>query len=77
MKKLLIGAALATLFAAPAFAQSYNPGYGTGNVMNQSEAEQTDGTAGYGANLVASPSAPSAYAYAPARHERGLRQPAD
>jgi hypothetical protein len=33
MKKLILGAALATLLAAPAFSQSYDPGYGTGNSM--------------------------------------------
>jgi hypothetical protein len=32
MKKLIISAALATLLASPAFAQSYNPEDGTGNV---------------------------------------------
>ena len=34
MKTLAIGAALATLFASSAFAQSYNPAYGTGNVTS-------------------------------------------
>ncbi len=31
MKKLILGAALASLLASPALAQSYNPNYGTGN----------------------------------------------
>ncbi len=31
MKKLILGAGLAALLATPALAQSYNPGYGTGN----------------------------------------------
>jgi hypothetical protein len=31
MKKLMIGVGFAALLATPAFAQSYNPGYGTGN----------------------------------------------
>jgi hypothetical protein len=34
MKKFIIGAAFATLLASPAFAQSYNPTYGTGNVSS-------------------------------------------
>jgi hypothetical protein len=32
-KQLILGAALATLMAAPALAQSYNPTYGTGNTL--------------------------------------------
>jgi len=32
MKKLFLTAVLATLAGAPAFAQSFNPGFGTGNV---------------------------------------------
>jgi hypothetical protein len=35
MKKLLMSTAVAMLFASPAFAQSYSPGYGSGNVINQ------------------------------------------
>lgn len=31
LKKLVMGTALATLMAAPAFAQAFNPGWGTGN----------------------------------------------
>jgi hypothetical protein len=34
MKTLVMGAALATLLASSAFAQSYNPAYGTGNVSS-------------------------------------------
>ena len=33
MKKLILGTALATLMAAPALAQAYNPNNGTGNVI--------------------------------------------
>lgn len=33
MKKLILGTALATLMAAPALAQAYNPNDGTGNVI--------------------------------------------
>jgi hypothetical protein len=33
MKKLILAAVLATLAGSTAFAQSYNPQYGTGNVL--------------------------------------------
>src|SRR5262249_50117049 len=35
MKKLILSAALTAMLASPAFAKSYNAGYGTGNVINQ------------------------------------------
>jgi hypothetical protein len=34
MRKLLIVAGFAAMIASPASAQSYSPGYGTGNVIN-------------------------------------------
>jgi opacity protein-like surface antigen len=34
MKKFIIAAALAALFGSPAFAQSFDPDYGTGNVRS-------------------------------------------
>jgi hypothetical protein len=51
-KRILLGAALAALFAAPAFAQSYTAAYGTGNVMDQPLAEKTNGVYGYGGGPV-------------------------
>ncbi len=33
MKKIMIGVGLAALLATPAFAQSYNSAYGTGNTV--------------------------------------------
>jgi hypothetical protein len=33
MRTLIIGAALATLIASPAFAQAYDPNYGSGNLV--------------------------------------------
>ena len=33
MKKLIIGAAFATLLASPAFAQAYDPNVGSGNIV--------------------------------------------
>lgn len=66
MKKLLMGAAFVALLASPAFAQSYDPDYGTGNVLNVPAAEAAGGN-GF-----------SSYAYAPApqhlsRRERAMR----
>ncbi|MGB8746637.1 MAG: hypothetical protein WCD54_11795 [Pseudolabrys sp.] len=34
MKKLLVSAVLSAMLASPAFAQSYNAGYCTGNLIN-------------------------------------------
>jgi hypothetical protein len=69
LKTLVMALGLASLLAAPAFAQSYTQSYGTGNVINQPLAEQTNGAEGIGANaFAAAPAAPngsSAFAYAP------------
>ncbi len=51
MKKLIIGAALATILAAPALAQAYNPSYGTGNAINQPRADSAYDSAGMGAEV--------------------------
>ena len=63
MKKLLMSAALLTVLASPAFAQSYNPGYGTGNPMPTPPSWQAQN------NGVAASADRGAFAYAP----RGLR----
>jgi len=55
MKKILILAAFTSVIALPAFAQSFDPDNGTGNVVP----------------LVANIGAASAYAQAPANYERG------
>lgn len=67
LKKLVLAMGLATLLAAPAFAQSYTAGWGTGNVIDQPLAERTNGAEGIGANAFAAVPATgsSAYAYAP------------
>jgi len=67
MRKLLASAALLTLLAAPAMAQAYNPGYGTGNSIlpPPSYLPQNNG-------LVA-PAAHRAFAYEPSRDLRGVR----
>lgn len=61
MKKLILSAALATLVASPALAQSYTGSLGTGNIVppGNYQASRTDvGTTGF---------ARGAYAYEPAR----------
>ena len=66
LKKLVLALGLVTALSAPAFAQAYSQSYGTGNIINQSLAEQTNGADGIGVNAY-SPAQPgfSAYAYAP------------
>lgn len=67
MKTLVIGAAFAMLFASSAFAQSYNPNYGTGNV-NSPATEMNGG------RDMAMPSYPTATAQtASAEHLDGVR----
>jgi hypothetical protein len=63
MKKLLISAAFVTMLASPALAQSYNPEFGDGNVLNTPRAESMGGD-----------SYARSFGYAPreqARHWRG------
>jgi hypothetical protein len=43
MKKILLSAAVVMLFASPALAQSYNPDFGTGNVINLPALEHGSG----------------------------------
>jgi hypothetical protein len=78
LKKLILGAGLAALIASPAFAQAYNPEWGTGNVINLPAAEATNGAVGIGANAYGpAPYANSAYAYVPRDpriHRRHVRR---
>lgn len=63
MKKLLLSAAFAAVLATPAFAQSYNPDFGTGNV-NPPVASLHSNEAG------------SAFAYEPrTTYRRAVRHP--
>jgi opacity protein-like surface antigen len=56
MKKLILGATLAALLAAPAFAQSYDPAYGTGNAMPMPPSwEAQTGTADWLSSLAYAP----------------------
>lgn len=57
MKKLLMGAAVVALLATPAFAQSFDPNLGTGNIAPP-----------VGGVFAGSPSAVDAYAFAPRTH---------
>jgi hypothetical protein len=47
MKKMILAAVLATVAGAPAFAQSYNPGYGTGNIAPNVTQANPDGVFRY------------------------------
>jgi hypothetical protein len=67
MKKLLIGAALTAMLASPAFAQSYNAGYGSGNIIDQPALEHGGSTASTGEAFAAVPPRLSA------RHARNTR----
>ena len=67
MKKLLIGAALTAMLASPAFAQSYNAGYGSGNIIDQPALEHGGSTASAGEAFAAVPPRVSA------RHTRNTR----
>ena len=67
MKKFLIGAAVLGALASPAFAQSYNPVYGTGNTTPPPPSYQAQN------NGVAASADRSAFAYAPERALRGVR----
>ncbi len=66
LKKLIMGAAIAGVLAAPAFAQSYNPDFGTGNINPPMQATTGKTFPGTGA-----------YAYVPythhTRHVRRMR----
>jgi opacity protein-like surface antigen len=60
MKKFLTVVGLLTVIATPAFAQSYDPDLGTGNVINEPALEQQAGRA----------DAMSAFAQAPVENTR-------
>jgi hypothetical protein len=72
MRKLLIAASFAAVLASPASAQSYSPGFGTGNVINLPALEHG------GSFAAGTPN--GAFAYAPenstTRGVRNFRAPA-
>ena len=67
MKKLILAAVLATVAGAPAFAQSYNPGYGSGNIAPNVTAANPDGVFRY--QPVGEPARHARVAYTPRGHE--------
>lgn len=85
MKKLLIGTAIVAVLSSAAFAQSYNPGYGTGNIApvvgSLANGYPVRGSTETGARAYAQ--APqreysySAYAQAPRGSQRDLRAGAE
>ncbi len=77
LTRTIIALGLTASLASPVLAQSYSPGYGTGNIINLPLAEQTNGAQGVGATMYsAAPAGASAYAYAPRRTHAGRRRPA-
>jgi len=65
MKKLILAAVLATLAGSSAFAQSYNPGYGTANIAPVYTPANPEGAFSYApAGRVRAADANSAYAQA-------------
>ena len=71
MKKMILAAVLATLAGTSAFAQSYNPGYGSGNIAPNVTAANPDGVFRYPVQhsdrVAYTHRAHEAYAQAPAR----------
>ena len=67
MKKLILSAALAAMLTSPAFAQSYNAGYGSGNVIDQAALEHGGPTASGNESFASVPPRASA------RHARNTR----
>jgi hypothetical protein len=72
MNKVILAAVLATLASASAFAQSYSPGYGSGNIAPNVTADNPDGVYRYKSTeqprrVASTHRAHAAYAQAPSR----------
>lgn len=68
LKKFMLGAALAAMFAAPALAQSYDPEIGSGNIVGPGGGAVTAGTPAYltpHSKAYAHVQSGGGYAYAP------------
>lgn len=76
MKKLIAAAALATLIAAPAFAQSYDPSLGSGNIARQT-APFAVSPSGFGAYAQAVPGAVLRYSRAQNKHRQVIGADSD
>ena len=72
MKKLILSAALITVLASPAFAQSYNAGYGSGNVIDQPALEHGGSTASGSEAFAAAPARVNARHARNTRHEQSV-----
>ena len=71
MKNIFVSALFSVMLAAPAFAQSYSPGYGTGNVIDLPALERAGSAAAPASNAFAP--ANKAFAYEPPRASARLR----
>jgi len=72
MKEILVGVVLMIATATPGFAQAYCGCWGTGNVMDQSLLEKTDGAYGYAMSV--SPQGGAAASANSSRHIKHNRQ---
>src|SRR5215475_1007947 len=70
MKKLILSAALTAVLASPAFAQSYNAGYGSGNVIDQPALEHGHSTVSGSESFAAEPPRVSTRHARNTRHEQ-------
>jgi hypothetical protein len=67
MKNVILAGAVVAALASPAFAQSYSPGYGSGNIAPSVTAANPGGQFRYNGNIGSSSAA--AYAQAPTNEE--------
>ena len=65
MKKVILAGAVVAALASPAFAQSYSPGYGSGNIAPNVTAANPDGQFRYNSGIGSA----SAYAQAPTNEQ--------
>jgi hypothetical protein len=69
MKKMILAAVLAMVAGTPAFAQSYSPGYGTGNIAPNVTQANPDGVFRYPVQNSAAASRSAHVAYTRRGHE--------
>ena len=74
MKKLLVSAVLSAMLASPAFAHSYNAGYGTGNLINLPALEHGGPNASAGEAYASAPPRPARDTCATRAHKKLRRQ---
>jgi hypothetical protein len=68
LKKIMMGTALAALVASSAMAQSYQPEWGSGNIVPNTNQSPNGSVRSETLNAYAFVPAPDAYAFVPAPH---------